>query len=36
MIRLNTTIVKSVMLLLHLAAIPVGIAVGVRLFDSLT
>ena len=36
MIRLNTTIVKSVMLLLHLAAIPVGIAVGVRLFDTLT
>ena len=28
MIRLNTTIVKSFMLLLHLAAIPVGIAVG--------
>ena len=36
MIRLNTTIVKSFMLLLHLAAVPVGIAVGVRLFDTLT
>ena len=36
MIRLNATIVKAFMLLLHLAAIPVGIAVGIRLFDTLT
>ena len=36
MIRLNSTIVKSFMLVLHLAAIPIGIAVGVWLFDSLT
>jgi hypothetical protein len=36
MIRLNTTAVKSLMLLLHLAAIPIGIALGVWLFDALS
>ena len=36
MIRLNSAWVKSVMLALHLLAIPVGIAVGMWLFDSLT
>jgi uncharacterized membrane protein len=35
-IRLDTTGVKSFMLLLHVAAIPVGILVGKWLFDSLT
>jgi len=34
MIRLNTTAIKSLMLLLHLLAIPVGIALGVWLFDT--
>src|SRR5262245_36801106 len=36
MIKLNTTPVKGFMLLLHLAAIPVGIAVGMWLFDTLS
>ena len=36
MIRLNSAGVKSLMLVLHLLAIPVGIAVGMWLFDSLT
>ena len=36
MIRLNTTGVKSFMLLLHVAAIPVGILVGKWLFNTLT
>ena len=36
MIRLNTTLVKSIMLVLHLAAIPVGIATGIWLFDTLS
>jgi hypothetical protein len=36
MMRLNTTTVKSLMLLLHLAAIPIGIALGVWLFDTLS
>jgi hypothetical protein len=36
MIKLNTTAAKSVMLLLHLAAIAVGIALGVWLFDTLS
>jgi hypothetical protein len=36
MIRLNTTPVKSIMLLLHLLAIPVGIATGMWLFDNFT
>ncbi len=36
MIRLNSAGVKSLMLALHLLAIPVGIAVGMWLFDSLT
>ena len=36
MIRLNTTGVKSFMLVLHLAAIPVGILIGRWLFDALT
>jgi hypothetical protein len=35
-IRLNTTGIKSFMLLLHVAAIPVGILVGKWVFDSLT
>jgi hypothetical protein len=35
-IRLNTTLVKSIMLVLHLAAIPVGIATGIWLFDTLS
>ena len=36
MIRLNTTGAKSFMLLLHVAAIPVGIVIGKWLFDTLT
>jgi hypothetical protein len=35
MIRLNTAGTKTIMLVLHLAAIPIGIAVGRWLFDSL-
>jgi hypothetical protein len=36
MIRLNSAGMKTMMLVLHLAAIPVGIAVGRWLFESLT
>jgi hypothetical protein len=36
MIRLNATAVKSLMLALHLLAIPVGIAAGMWLFDTLS
>ena len=36
MIRLNSAGVKSLMLVLHLLAIPVGIATGMWLFESLT
>ncbi len=36
MIRLNTPAVKSIMLLLHLAAVPIGIATGIWLFESLS
>lgn len=36
MIRLNAAGVKGFMLLLHLAAIPVGILIGRWVFDSLT
>lgn len=36
MIRLNTALVKSIMLILHIAAIPVGIATGIWLFDTLS
>jgi hypothetical protein len=36
MIRLNTTGVKSFMLVVHVAAIPVGILIGRWLFDALT
>ena len=36
MIRLNTAGVKSFMLLLHVAAIPVGILIGKWLFDTLS
>jgi hypothetical protein len=36
MIRLNATGVKSLMLALHLLAIPVGIAAGMWLFDTLS
>lgn len=36
MIKLNTTGTKSFMLMLHIAAIPVGILVGKWLFDALT
>lgn len=36
MIRLNTTGVKSFMLFLHVAAIPVGILIGKWVFESLT
>jgi len=35
-IRLNTTGVKSFMLLLHVAAIPFGILIGKWVYDSLT
>ena len=36
MIRLNSAGVKSFMLVLHVAAIPVGILIGRWLFDALT
>jgi hypothetical protein len=36
MIRLNTAGVKSFMLLLHVAAVPIGIVIGKWVFDSLT
>ena len=36
MIRLNTAGVKSLMLALHVLAIPVGIVAGMWLFDTLT
>jgi hypothetical protein len=36
MIRLNSAAIKSFMLGLHVLAIPVGIAVGKWLFDTLT
>jgi len=36
MIRLNATGVKSLMVALHLLAIPVGIAAGMWLFDTLS
>jgi hypothetical protein len=35
-IRLNTPLIKSIMLILHIAAIPVGIATGIWLFDTLS
>ena len=36
MIRLNTPLVKSIMLLLHIAAVAVGILTGIWLFDTLS